>query len=415
MFNTLLLKLFSQVVTTDDIAEAHNNGIEHRITGISVSGLKRTKLRVIERPLQKFIGTDERDININDVYAIIEDTGILEPVSIEITDNQEEAGKTLAITVREKWSIIPSPYFGFDSDNWVVGGAVFDSNAFGLRDAMLVMGTYGKNSWSAMFMYISTPNTVGDFGFSVGAHVLSQNTEHTEQTGKEVLRRFNTRTISPSFALMYSLTELLTPRIGISYRNSVLRDTEDPVNAPDDGMQAIIITPGIGMRHTSWDGYLLGVKSATLRYHYSIVFGGNNVQSLSLDSVFNHSIVPGFRFTAKSGLQFTFFADEPYFESSPVSAVNILASTYSAAHYAGLSLGLEKYLFRFKYGTFALAAAYQNVFSRGNLLGNQFDHGPATTLKMYFSRIAVPGIEIGIAYNAARDKYRFAFNMSGSF
>jgi outer membrane protein assembly factor BamA len=76
-----------------------NDMQENQITAISISGLKRTKPYIVERLLQKFIGRNAADVDINEVIAVIESTGILEPVSVELIDNQDGSGITLLVTI----------------------------------------------------------------------------------------------------------------------------------------------------------------------------------------------------------------------------------------------------------------------------------------------------------------------------
>ncbi|MDR0526711.1 MAG: hypothetical protein LBG79_02670, partial [Spirochaetaceae bacterium] len=78
-------------------------------------------------------------------------------------------------------------------------------------------------------------------------------------------------------------------------------------------------------------------------------------------------------------------------------------------------LGLEKYLFKFKFGTVSLLAAYQAVYSHSDLLSHQCDHGPVAMLQMYFSRLAMPGMGLGAAYNVDKNVWQYAFNMGMTF
>ena len=387
-----------------------------QITGVYVSGLRRTQPRVIETPLQRFIGLEADDIDINEVHAIVGDLGVLEPLAIEILYDYYGHGKILAVTVRERWSILGMPFFTVSSRGWLVGGGVADTNAFGLRNMMILAGAYGSNEWFAMAMFIATPNAPGDFGLMLAAPFGSATTEHTEQTGKDVLRRFDTIRISPAIGLSYSLTEWLTPGIRFSYNYIAMRDSDNAIDAPLRGVQSFAVSPNVEIRQSLWDGYLRSENFVALEYYYGIVFGGDNVQRLSLRTAFNQTIVPGFRATARGGFVFSTRSATPFFESGPVFGINILSANYSARNYAGLSLGLERYLFRFSHGTVSVAAAYQGVFSRGPLLpGNQFDHGPAATLQLYFNRLAVPGIGLGGAYNVGRNSFQFAFNIGMFF
>jgi hypothetical protein len=393
-----------------------NSRNEKPITSISVSGLTRTKLHVIEKPLQKFIGYDALNIDINEVIAILKSTGIVEPLTVGIEDDQDGNGKVLVVSVREKWSVFPIPFFGINSGGWSVGGAFMDTNAFGLKDTMMVMGTYGTGGWMANIMYINTPDSVGDFGWNLMGMFFFQDKENTDQRDERVLRRFNSMSINPSIGLSYKLTELITPNMSISYRNVMLRDTESPINAPQDGVQAISLSPGIVFHNDTWDGYFLNGIDASLKYNYTIVLDDDNVHALSLNAALNHSIIPGFRFMAKSGIVFATFSASPFFESSPVNAaVSILPQKYSAVDLVGMSFGLEKFLFKFELGSVSVSAAYQALYSYGALLHRQFDHGAVVMMQMYFSKVAIPGMGLGAAYNVDKNVWQFAFNIGMMF
>ena len=387
-----------------------------QITGVYVSGLRRTQPRVIETPLQRFVGLDASDVDINEVHAVIGDLGVLEPLAIDILYNDGGDGKILTVTVRERWSILGMPFFTVSSRRWLVGGGVADTNAFGLRNMMVLAGAYGSNEWLATATFIAMPNAPGDFGLMLTAPFRSTTTEHTNQTGNDVLRRFDTIRISSAIRLSYLLTEWLMPGIRFSYNYIAVRDSENAIDAPLVGVQSFAISPNVEIRQSFWDGYLRSENLVSLEYYYGIVFGGDNVQRLSLRAAFNQTIVPGLRAMARGGFVFSTRSATPFFESGPVFGINILSMNYSARNYAGLSLGLERYLFRFSLGTVSIATAYQGVFSRGPLMpGTQFDHGPAATLQLYFNRLVVPGVGLGGAYNVRKNSFQFAFNIGMFF
>jgi hypothetical protein len=388
---------------------------ENYINAISVSGLKRTKSHIIEKLLQKFIGRPVENIDINEVIAILKSSGIVEPLSVEIIDNQDGGGKTLVIIVQEKWSIFLIPIFSANSTGWSAGGAIMDVNAFGVKDNMMIMGGGGTSGWIANIIYVNTPDEVGDFGWNLMGNFFFQNREITDQK-EEVIRRFNSLSIRSSAGITYALSEKVTPNINISYQDITLRDTQDPINAPEKGMRGISISPGIDIKHSTWDGYFLNVKSAALKYVHTIGIDVDDINSVSFNGVLNHSIVEGFRFTAKSGIIFATKSASPFFESSSMNAaVNILPQKYSATDFAGISLGVEKYLLKLPLGTVSLSTAYQMVYSNGELLRRQFDYGAVVMLQMYFSKIAIPGMGLGLAYNMDKGVWQYAFNIGMMF
>jgi len=326
----------------------------NQITGIYVSGLTRTQPRVVKAPLQRFIGREAQYVDINEVYAIVAGLGVLEPLAIELLYDDYESGKMLSIIVRERWTIFGMPFFSVTSRGWIAGGGVADTNMFGLRTMFAVAGAYGPSEWFAMTMFIASPNAVGDFGGMVGGTFRASVREHTDQSGDNVLRRFDMIQISPSLGLSYSLTELITPGIRLSYYYISLRNRENSYNVQETGAQSFAIAPRIEMQHSTWDGFLLSENSAMLEYYFGIVFGQENVHRIRLRTSLNYTIVPGFRATARGGFFFSSQSATPFFESDPVSGINILSSSYSSRNQAGLSLGLERYLFRFSQGTLSM-------------------------------------------------------------
>jgi hypothetical protein len=241
--------------------------------------------------------------------------------------------------------------------------------------------------------------------------------KYTDQTGKQILRSYNSMTINPSVGVFYQLSEFFTPSLGLAYKYVKLRDSDNPVNAPENDVHGITLSPNIGMRWPNiWDGYFLIEKKVSVKYDYTLVVGDTGVHSVSINGVFNHSFIPGFRGIANSGIVFSTPSASPFFAFTPIAAaVNILPSKYSAANFAGLSLGLEKSLFKFSWGTLAISAAYQAAYSNGDLLRHQFDHGPVAMLLLYLNRVAIPGIGLGGAYNVAKNTWQYAFNVGVTF
>jgi hypothetical protein len=281
---------------------------------------------------------------------------------------------------------------------------------------MMIMGMYGSDSWMASLMYFRTPKGIGEFGWNAMGWFNLQENENTDQTGEQTLMRYNSMSIKPSFGLSYQLTELITSSITLSYQYDTLRDSDNPINAPEKDMHGITVSPGISIRHNTWDGYFLNEKQISAKYEYTFVVDDTDIHSVSMNASFNHSIVPGFRFIAKSGLVFATPSAAPFYDSSQMNAaVNILPQQYAAVDFAGLSVGLEKYLFKFKFGTLSISTAYQVVYSDGDLLAYQFDHGVVGMLQMYLSRVAIPGIGLGGAYNVDKNTWQFAFNIGMSF
>jgi hypothetical protein len=390
---------------------------------MSVVGLKRTRPHIVEGPLQKFIGADAERIDTNEVIAIIQSTGVVESLSVEVMDTEGGSGKTLVATVRDKWSLIPIPIVTVNSGGWGAGGVLLDTNAFGVKDTAMLVGMYSPGDLMVSLMYMNTPDGVGDFGWNVGGMFTLRENADKDQAGQQILRRYKSMAINPSAGFSYQLSELLTPSVGLAYKYVILQDGGHPVEAPDNGVHGITFSPNINIQWPNvWDGYFLNEKKIAVKYSYTLAIDDTDAYSLSgihagsLTASFNHSFFPGFRAIANSGIVFATPTASPFFASTEINAaVNILSPKYTAVNVAGLSAGLEKSLFKFKWGVLALSAAYQVVYSDGDLLAHQFDHGAVAMLLLYLNRVALPGVGLGGAYNVTRNAWQYAVNVGVQF
>jgi hypothetical protein len=387
----------------------------NRVVGVFVAGLGRTKPHVAEQPLRKFAGMDAGSINTDDVFAAIMAMGILEPIEVFFTDSPGEPGKILVVVVEEKWAFFPLPIVTVSSDTTSFGLAIMDSNAFGLNDKMILMGMYNQaGDWAATAMYMATPDRDHGIGWRIMGFYSDQNRVDTDQN-ENTLRRFSMATAGAGIGLSYSLTGFLSAGISVGVQDKILHETESPVEMPEQGMIGIGIVPTLSLRRSEWDGYFLSEQGASLNYTYQIGLNGPSFHSVSLNGAFVKSLVPGFRIDVKTGAVYS--PEAPVlFESSPSSArVDILPGKFSARTYAGVSAGFEKYLVKFGFGTLSVAAAYQAVWSQGPILGLQFDHGPAGGLRFYLSRLAIPAMGFGVAYNVPADFFQGTFTIGMSF
>ena len=380
------------------------------ITAVRITGLKRTKPHTAEEPLRRFIGQDAANLNTDQVKAALIDQGILEPLSVTVEDDAQGTGKILVVAAREKWALFAIPVFFAGSGGISAGAALFDANAFGLNHKMAVTGMYQTGGWLAMALYMAPPGGEGRFGWNASVFFSEGERKHSD-AHDETLRRFNTRFITASLSPQYQISGALSAAFRVSYINTMLLDTENPVAAPDSGMQFIQAGPELSIRKTGWDGYLLSEESAALKYHLFQDLASPVWHSLSFQGVYEKSLIPGFRLNIRGGGLLRH--DAPVLlESGPSDAgVNILPGSFSARHYAGISLGLEKYLYRFSFGTVSLLAAWQMAYSNGPLLGNRFDYGVTGSLRFYMSRLAIPAVGLGVSYNIPADYFQFSFSI----
>jgi outer membrane protein assembly factor BamA len=395
---------FAQIAGSAD--KANSNTL---ITSVQVSGIERTQPHVAEYPLKKFIGQEASTLDHDAVKAAVMDTGILEPLTVEVLPDPGGNDYILKVTVEEKWPIIPIPMFEASSDGMSAGLIVLDSNAFGLGDQLALGGAYGSG-WTALGKYTHTPSQDGVPGWNIAGMYSREERRDADQEDED-LRRFKLDTLIASLGLSYSLTDSLDASIDAAFHDRVIRGGGDPLNVPGDDARAITLTPALSLETSSWDGYLLSRKNAKLEYVRTAGIDSPSFHTTTLEVIFEQPIVPGFRVNFEGGLHYSPGATE-LFETDPSAAkVNILPDGFSARSYAGASIGLEKYLYKFSWGTLSLVGAYQAVWSEGPILEDEFDQGAAGFLRLYLSKLALPAVSLGVVRNFSSDYTRVVFNL----
>ncbi|MCL2479710.1 MAG: hypothetical protein FWF22_09415 [Treponema sp.] len=406
MVPVLLFAVFPQLLQPQETAN-------HTITSVEINGLWRTKKYIAELPLQKFIGRDSTSLDLNEVNAAVRDTGILEPKSIELV--QGDDGVTLLVTVIEKWTIIPIPIFAGDFNDYSMGMYLSDSNFLGIRDMAMLGGVFGTSGWLATAAYYHTPSQNDRPGWNAFFMYGLRNRADTDRN-LILYRLYSIYMLRSSIGLFFPLANYLSGSVSLSYTDITLADISNAFNPPENGAMLLGISPGIGLRRSSWDGILLSQKSLSFSYSYQIGMKNPSYHTLALRGVFQQSFIPGFRMELRTGLSYRTYTDkytDPLFEDSPSMAqVDILPSNYIARNYAGFAAGFEKYLFAWSWGTVTVAASWQAVLAQGPIPGVEFNNGPAASIRLYMSRLAVPSMGFGVAYNMNSGVFLYGLNMN---
>jgi hypothetical protein len=402
----LLLQLLTQLTP---VYGGETGGL---ITELSITGLKRTRLSTVESALNRFVGHDAETLDTDAVYAAVLDTGILEPIAISVQDAANGNGKILSVEVREKWSIFPMPIF-FVSSGQLSGGLFLgDTNAFGLNDKFFLGGIYGNDGWMLMSSYVHSGGA-GVPGWTLSGSFAKSERHDSDQNGGDI-RRFNLDNVGASAGLSHPFNDILSASFRISYQQITLRDSDSPLEEPESGARVLGIGGGVSMRKSHWDGYLLSEKSLSAGYTFTAGIDADSFNEIRFRGVYQESLLPGFKMNLNGGALYQPSVPS-LFESSPQAAqVNILPPSFSARNYAGLSLGFEKYIFKISAGVLSVIASYQIVFSEGPILGACLDHGAAASLVFYLSKLAIPAMGLGFAYNVSADHPQFYFSLGMS-
>ena len=382
------------------------------ITSIEVIGLKRTKPHIARYPLEQFLGRDGTTLDLNEVQAVVRDTGILEPTAVELIETEE--GLILRLTVEEKWSIFPIPMVITGTGRTHFGFFFMDANAFGQQDQMVLGSMFGTSGWAGIAMYNHTPNRRGMTGWN-GFFMYGRQERENMDKDEVIHHSYTTDQLRISAGLYYPFTDLVSISAGVFFTNISLKENNEAINPPEKGAMLLGFSPGFSFRRSSWDGYLLSQESFSINYTYSHNFSGSSFHQTDFRCIYEYSLIPGFRLAIRSGAVWKSSTDILFEEGPQKAQVDILPGDFSARHYAGISAGFEKHLLSNRIGTLSVLSLWQCVISHGSISGMEFDHGPSGGIRFYLSRLALPALGLNIAYNVNSGLYQGSFAIGMGF
>lgn len=376
------------------------------ITEISVSGLRRTQERVIDDLLEEYKGIPSDELDKNAVIATLLNTGLFE--DIEVSTNPNPEGATMAITLSEKWSILPLPVFVAGSSGITAGVAVIDSNSFGLNDKLFTVGLLLPGGWMVSAAYVNTPASAGTMGWSASLYLSDKDTTVVDAQDKKI-RSYGLSVISGSFSINAPLaTSPFRVSSGVSFNNRDVKDGK--LNEPDPARDLSLFL-GASTESSSWDGVLLSQRELRLQYSYNFGLLNDNSQSIGLRSVYEHPFFPGFKGITKAAFEFLDAVPDVYQDSPDIVGISILPSDYLTSFIAGASVGIEVKLIQFPFAVLAGLFSYQGAYSEASLLEPRLDHGITGSIRLYIAKVSVPAVDMGISYNLSTGFIRGAFGI----
>lgn len=378
------------------------------VADISVSGLTRTRPAVARRLLEGFIGRDVASIREDEVAAVLLDTGIFEEIELRFEERPE--GALMAVSLREKWSIIPLPIFAAGSDGVVAGAALIDANAFGLNDKLFAVGLALPGGWMGSVAYVKTPPRDRALGWTVSGFFSRQDREDLDARG-DALRRYGYDAAALGLELNAPLARALRGELGMEYRSRAIREISDALAQPED-TASLGLRLGFGIRApVSWDGTFLSEKSASVGYIQNFALDGPDFGALYLRFKYESAPFPGLKLGLRGAGVLAPDSPPTAETGADMVRLGILPGAYAARSIAALAAGLEFKLVSLGAATFAGLADYQLGLSEGPLIGERLDHGPSAGLRLYLARVAIPAMDLSLAYNAVSGLMRLNFGI----
>lgn len=387
-------------VSAETLATTENGGI---VSGLEINGLKRTKSFVIERLLNRYIGRPVDEIDLNEIKTVLLKMELFDNIKVSVQDRSASQPR-IVIEVEEKWSIIALPVFGATSDGIVGGVGFIDANAFGLADKIVAAALFKPSGWEGFLRYGSEPPDDHSFGWAASTALSKESTNVVDDTDNTILE-YDAFFLDSNFEIKRALGPVFSVSSSVGIREHAVGD-----DTPASG-RVLPVSLGAAARVSSWDGIFLSEKEISLQGGYSFGILGEGYAFVEGRAVVEQPLFPGLRAVVRAGAFQA--ADAPIvFEESPHAAgVAILPSDFRSPALAGISGGFEARILSIRSGTLSALAAYQLAIAKGGGVGNVFAQGPSFGVRLYFAKIAVPAVDIGLSYNRETDIWRATFGI----
>lgn len=390
---------------------------DREVSSIIVVGLKRTTEKTFLQWMEIERGSNVSEYDIAKIYERISAKKIFNlDRSIEFFPTENDA--VLYLTVGEKFSFFAVPFYNSVDGDKQYGGAAFDSNFWGYGGTLLFVGAFGKKDLTT-FVLLSQDEMINNQ--YAGKLIVSYNTNEIEMT--DIHNEFTyyeskQKTIKVGANLGKKfLDKMLTVGADLEWQKINVNNKD---KTPDEHeSDANFLFPGLLIEYDNTKQDFIfrsGFKAESLT---SRVFSLDK----NYDDSFRSSTQLSYSQTYKSAINLSLEGSFGLFDR-PNLAEEALANYYGvkslpnkniyADDWLNGAVILEHTLISKHKLNPTLSYYYEGGYYHNDGLNEKY-HGIGSELKIYFDKVAIPALGIGVAYNFSNEQtiFTFSFGMGG--
>lgn len=375
---------------------------------VRIEGLKRTKERVVA----DFIEIRPGEGVEPEVLQELQDRLIKSELfaSVAVTTEPVDPGTVdVVVTVDEKWTLVPIPFFSTSGDGFSGGLILIETNLFGLNKQLIGAGFGGTDGVSGFFVYADPSLFGSSWSTSISASAGKSDQEILRADGERV-RKYTLAGESAGLGVGYGITQDLriSGRLGVSSRRiSDFRPGLDETEIED----ASLLEPqiGIGYDGTRPVDVLLVGPMVFLGASWTAPERGWNVRSdFSWGAALfgTHRI----RLIGSAG-----YGEMPVTAEASVSARDGFRTLpYQAAtadRWSGGAVLYDLPVVSADWGAFVLSHYWEGGVYETEVLDAQPYYGPGGGFRVYIRQVAIPALGLDVAYNIADPSWVFSFTV----
>lgn len=373
----------------------------YKIVGIEIEGLKRTRRNTV----LSIIDIKEGDyINITSLEKLKQKllkTGIFTNEVEVLIDPITEKDVDLIITLEDKWTLIPLPFFSISEGSLKTGGVFIESNLLGLNHLLVAGLIYSDSSFSGFTAWSLPEMRYGSLGLSLS--FLSGKSSTMDFYGVET-KLEDSFSISggPAFTIPFNDNVSLKLTLGYSFFNkeNYISNSFDlsfkDLTYTDTFIKGIDLNLGFSSE-LSLDQFVF-YKYSIFEGSYSNILLGNLLY-LGLKGAYNFDID---NFYLLFGAQ----------KGSLVIPKNLVRTNY----YGTAHLSYELNVFEFSWGYVTMPLFFEAGFLQQQYESiNKSYFGPGAGMNLYMKKVAIPTMGLFYVYDIPNERYNFTFSIGATF
>ena len=368
---------------------------------IHIQGLQRTKPSVVRNliPLKPSeILTDEK---LLETENLLSKSGIFSSVQIttavrEVTDSV--ALTDIIITVEEKWSLIPIPYFSSNGETFNTGLFLIEANLLGYNTFLMTALYGGSNGLRSLFVF-SNPSIRGSRWSHTFSGGYGNNTITTILPDSTLIRSYSGRYLHAGAGIGYDISPTFKIETTATYRYWDISSYQSGLDSnPMTDTRYVEIEQSLMYDHTRLADVLSVGTTYSLSSHILLLDSG-----YLLSTAFSHSISVHNLHRLKIDLSGAYGALPPTAEESidGKEGYRTLPFKGTAADYwASSSIGFDYSFLRTSWASFIVSHFWEyGMYGNDSMSAPTYFGGLGFGFRLYLRKVAIPAVGVDIAYN----------------
>ncbi len=324
-----------------------------------------------------------------------------EPVSPDVVD--------LRVTVDEKWTLVPIPFFSSGGDGFNGGFLLIESNLFGRNKQLISAGFGGTDGFNGFFLF-ADPSVFGSpWSGSVSASAGQSEVETLRPDGARI-RQYSVDRQSVGLGIGYGFTPDLRIRTRLGVGNNTISDFRAGLDETEPD-SSTFLEPEISVGYDGTrpvDVLLVGIQ-ASGRAGWTAPDSGWIIEgdiSWGVPLFETHRL----RLIGSVG-----YGDLPVLSETPISARDgfrtLPYQATRADRWSGAAVLYDFPVISADWGAFVLSHYWEAGVFDTEILDPTPYYGPGGGFRVYIRQVAIPAVGLDVAYNMADPAWVFSFTV----